>query len=67
MIGEGQLAARLGLDEEIERIAGREKGQAQAYLYERLPLRDYPSIQTWPNWFNRIPYLPVRIQTEIET
>jgi hypothetical protein len=67
MIGEGQMAARLGLDQPIDRITGQERGRAQAYLYEQLPLREYPRIQTWPSWFNRIPYLPIRIQTEIET
>lgn len=67
MIGEGQLAASLGIESEIGRIAGQEKGDAQAYLFENLPLQDYPSIHTWPGWFNRIPYLPVRIQTVIET
>jgi hypothetical protein len=67
MIGEGQIAARLGLENPIDRIAGQERGRAQAYLYEQLPLREYPTIQTWPSWFNRIPYLPIRIQTEVET
>jgi hypothetical protein len=67
MIGEGQIAARLSLEKPIDRIAGQERGKAQAYLYEQLPLREYPRIQTWPSWFNRIPYLPIRIQTEVET
>lgn len=67
MIGAGQMAAQLGLDSPVSKIAGQERGQAQAYLYEQLPLREYPRIQTWPSWFNRIPYLPIRIQTEIET
>jgi len=67
MIAEGQLAAKLGLDAAIDQITGQEEGKAQAYLYEQLPLREYPTVQTWPSWFNRIPYLPIRIKTLIET
>jgi len=67
MIAEGQMAARLGLDEAIDQIAGQETGKAQAFLFEQLPLREYPRVYTWPSWFNRLPYLPIRIQTEIET
>jgi hypothetical protein len=67
MIAEGQQAAQLGLDTAIDRIAGQEEGKAQAYLYEQLPLREYPTVQTWPSWFDRIPYLPIRIKTQIET
>lgn len=67
MIGEGQIAAKLGLESAVNKIAGQERGRAQAYLFEQLPLREYPKVYTWPSWFNRIPYLPVRIQTQIET
>ncbi|HET6447316.1 MAG TPA: baseplate J/gp47 family protein [candidate division Zixibacteria bacterium] len=67
MIGEGQIAAKLGLESAVSEIAGQERGRAQAYLFELLPLREYPKVHTWPSWFNRIPYLPVRITTQIET
>lgn len=67
MIGEGLMAARLTSDELLSVIAGQEIGVAASYLYERLPLREYPSVRVWPDWFGRLPYLPVRISTQVET
>jgi hypothetical protein len=67
MIGEGLMAARLTTEDLINAIAGQEIGVAVSYLYEHLPLRDYPSVRVWPDWFGRLPYLPVRISTQIET
>jgi hypothetical protein len=67
MIGEGLIAARLHLDEPLQAIAGQETAVALAYLYEQLPLREYPTARILPDWFGRMPYLPVRIQVQIET
>jgi hypothetical protein len=65
MAGEGIMAASLQAEEAVERVAGQRLGVAAAYLHEQLPLRDYPSIRVWPNWFDRMPYLPARIQTQV--
>lgn len=67
MIGEGLMAAALNLNENLSRVAGQETGVAMAYLYEHLPLQDYPTVNVWPNWFGRMPYLPVRIRAELIT
>jgi hypothetical protein len=67
MIGEGVVAADLALAEPLETITGQEAETAVVYLYQTLPLRDVPTVQVWPTWFERVPYLPARIQTEIET
>lgn len=67
MVGEGVMAARLELSEPLAAVAGQETDIALAYLYEELPLRRYPTAQVWPDWFGRLPYLPVRIQTEVVT
>jgi hypothetical protein len=67
MIGQGAIAARLELDGQISRIAGQEVNVALAYLNQQLPLRDYPAARVWPNWFGRLPYLPVRIQVQVDT
>lgn len=67
MVGEGVMAARLSLEQPVAAVAGQEVGVALAYLYEQLPLRRYPSAHVWPDWFGRMPYLPVRIQTEVVT
>lgn len=67
MVGEGLIAASLDAGAFMEDVAGQPPGIAASYLYERLPLRDYPSIRVWPNWFGRLPYMPARIRTEIVT
>jgi hypothetical protein len=66
MIGEGQVAALLGLDGPVQKVAGQETDIALAYLYDELPLRDYPTARVWPDWFGRMPYLPIRISTQIQ-
>ncbi|MCB9422929.1 MAG: baseplate J/gp47 family protein [Ardenticatenaceae bacterium] len=65
--GTGAAATNLNLDETLAAIAGQETGTAAAYLYENLPLTAVPTIQIWPLWVKRIPYLPRRIETEIRT
>jgi hypothetical protein len=67
VLGQAVSAARLSLDDLLEQVAGQERGIAMTYLYEHLPLRTYPTARVWPGWLERLPYLPVRIQTEIET
>ena len=67
MIGEGQMAAVLDVNEPISAITGQEPDVAMAYLDQQLPLRAYPTTDVWPSWFGRMPYLPVRIETEIDT
>jgi hypothetical protein len=66
MYGEGITAASLIMDEILGDIAGQKAGVAATYMYENLPLQDYPSIQIWPDWFGRLPFLPVRMHTETE-
>jgi hypothetical protein len=67
MMGAGQMAAELDLSELLTQIAGQKSTLASTYLFERLPLQEYPEVDVWPEWFGRVPYLPVRIQTQIET
>ena len=66
MYGEGMTAANLVLDDILTDIAGQKVGVAATYMYENLPLQDYPSVHVWPGWFGRLPFVPVRIQTQIE-
>jgi hypothetical protein len=67
MVGSGQVAADLQIEELLPRVAGQNRSVALTYLSEQLPLRDYPEVYVWPDWFGRVPYLPVRIRTQIET
>jgi len=66
MIGEGIVAANLALDDPITAVTGQPPETAAAYLYQQLPLRAVPTLNVWPVWFDRVPYLATRIQTEIE-
>lgn len=67
MVGEGVIAASLDTGDVLSDVTGQPMGLAASYLYERLPLRDYPSIRVWPAGFERLPYLPARIRTEVVT
>lgn len=65
--GSGLLAADLELGDHLQRIAGQEPRFALAYLIEELPLRETPTITTWPFWFRRVPFRPSRIRSELLT
>ncbi len=67
MLGTARIAADLALTEPLTAISGQPPDLAATYLYHNLPLRDVPAIQVWPTWFDRVPYLPARIQTDVET
>ena len=67
MTGSGRMAADLALAEPMTRISGQRLEPAMAYLYENLPLQEYPSAQVWPSWFERIPFLLVRVNTNVVT
>ncbi len=67
MIGEGVAAAQLDVQAVLSVIAGQETELALGYLYEELPLRAVPTARVWPDWFGRLPYLPVRIRPVVDT
>ena len=67
MAGEGRMAADLALSVPMRQISGQKLEPAMAYLYENLPLQEYPSARVWPGWFGRIPFLMVRVNTDIVT
>ncbi|MCA9945229.1 MAG: baseplate J/gp47 family protein [Anaerolineales bacterium] len=66
MIGEGVVAANLALDGAITAVTGQSPETAAAYLYQNLPLRAAPTLNIWPVWFDRVPYLVTRIQTVVD-
>ena len=65
MIAEGRASAELEVSQQIEAIVGQEPDTAVTYLNQRLPLREPTTIDVWPVWFERVPYLTTRIETEI--
>ncbi len=66
MIGEGIVAANLALEGPMTAVTGQTPETAAAYLYQNLPLRAVPTLNIWPVWFDRVPYLTTRIQTVVE-
>ncbi|MGH2536576.1 MAG: baseplate J/gp47 family protein [Candidatus Promineifilaceae bacterium] len=67
MVGEALMAAKLDLTAALPAITGQEIDQAQAFLFETLPLSAAPDIDVSPEWFDRVPYLTARLRPEIET
>jgi hypothetical protein len=67
MVGAGRVATEFDVEIALSEVAGRERGAAVAFLMDKLPLRQRPELTIWPEWFGRVPYLPIRIQTEIDT
>jgi hypothetical protein len=63
--GRGVIAAELEVAGPLQAITGQAPEYAVAYLYQQMPLREYPAIEIWPNWFRRVPYMTQRLQTEV--
>jgi hypothetical protein len=66
LVGSGQIVADLSLHEAKQAIRGQEIELAQAYLAQTLRVQAAPEISVWPAWNNRMPYLPVRIMTDVQ-
>lgn len=66
MIATTAVAADLQLDGVLTAVSGQAPNTALAFLVEKLPLRDVPTVEIWPTWFRRLPYLPTRIQVDIQ-
>jgi hypothetical protein len=65
MVGTGLMSAEFNLNPTLDTIAGQPDDIALAYLHENLPLRAYPTARVFPAWFQRMPYLPVRIRVDV--
>ncbi len=66
MQGRARVAAEIDINQVTEAIRGQEIGLAKAWITQQLPVQDEPAIRVWPNWFGRLPFLPVRITTRVE-
>jgi hypothetical protein len=60
------IAAELMLAEALQAISGQAPEYAVAYLNQQLPLRALPTIEIWPTWFKRVPYLVGRLETNVQ-
>jgi hypothetical protein len=61
----GYAAARLDADSVRRAVLGRPLEEARDNLQTELPLAEPPQLTIWPEWFNRMPLLPVRIAVQI--
>lgn len=65
MVGRGVTAAELNLEGPLSFARGQQLPQAIAYLDQQLPLRAQPSVELFPPWFKRMPYLRSRIRIDV--
>lgn len=69
MIVSGNIAVSIDKDRVRDRVTGVSVSEARRRLERELLLNPDrpPQIDTWPDWYNRMPLLPVRIAVEVET
>lgn len=66
MTGAGDVASAINPDAVREQVAGLAVDQAVASLNAEFPLKQPPRIELWPDWFGRIPLLPVRVDVVVD-
>ncbi len=67
MQGRARIAAEIDQGQITSRIRGQEIEAAAEWIAHEIPIEGKPVIQVWPDWFGRLPYLTVRINTIVET
>lgn len=67
MQGQARIAAEIDQGMISERIRGQEIDTAAEWIVEEVPIEGEPAILVWPDWFGRLPYLSIRINTLVET
>jgi hypothetical protein len=67
MTGEGMVASQVNAALIQERIAGRTPDDARRYLLSEVNLADNttPEVELSPDWFGRLPLLPLRITVNV--
>jgi hypothetical protein len=67
MQGRARIAAEVDVDAVTEIIRGQAVDQASAWILANVAVRREPVIDVWPPWLGRLPHLPIRIDTQIQT
>ncbi|MBN1314570.1 MAG: baseplate J/gp47 family protein [Anaerolineales bacterium] len=67
MQGSARVAAIVNQNIIAEQLHGQKISDAIAWINKEIPVETAPTIDVWPNWFGRLPYLTVRINTLVET
>lgn len=67
MIVSGNIAESIDADDVRSRIAGVSVSEARQRLQRELLLDpdSPPQIATWPGWYSRMPFLPIRINVSV--
>jgi|FLYN01.1.fsa_nt_gi hypothetical protein len=68
LIGSGLVSGQVNVGLLRERIAGRSLDEAQQYLLSEVDIEEgtTPQITVSPDWFGRLPLLPMRINVELQ-
>ena len=67
MQGQARIAAEIDQGTISKEISGQRTETAIEWIAEQVPVDGEPVIRVWPDWFGRLPYLTIRINTIIET
>ncbi len=65
--GRARAAANINQVTIAQSISGLPVAQAEAWILREVPVDRAPAIRVWPSQFGRLPYLPTRITTRIDT
>ncbi len=57
-----EVAPRVNLESTKKALRGKEIPEAETWLQENLSLQEAPQIDVLPEWWNRIPLLPLRTE-----
>jgi hypothetical protein len=67
MQGQARIAAEIDQTAVTEKIRGQRIETALAWIEDEVPIQGEPMIRVWPDWFGRLPYLSIRINTLVDT
>ncbi len=66
MTAAGDVASAINEDRVREQVAGLPVDRAVENLSAALPLKQPPRVELWPDWFGRLPLLPIRIDVTVD-
>jgi hypothetical protein len=63
--GHAYATAKIDETQAVESILGESPSAAEEILAERYPLAEPPEITVTPSWFPTLPFIPLRVQVEV--
>ena len=64
--GHAYATAKIDKTQVVESIQGESKRAAEEILMENYPLAESPEITVTPSWFPTLPFIPLRIEVEVD-